>query len=237
MFDIGVARTLVLAPGLIYAPGFLDRPQQDALVAVLREVLREAPLFTPTMKRSGKIFSVAMTNCGPLGWLSDRDGGYRYEASHPVTGRPWPAIPEIALEAWRALADYPTPPEACLVNYYAPAARMALHQDRDEADFAAPVLSLSLGCSCLFRFGGTMRNGPTRSLRLHSGDALVLGGPSRLVFHGVDRIFPGSSTLLPEGGRFNLTLRRVGASRSAHPITPRRAAARIPRSSSAWADR
>jgi alkylated DNA repair protein (DNA oxidative demethylase) len=198
-----------LARGLRYVPGFLDRGRQVALLAAMREVLRAAPLFSPTMPRTGKKLSVAMSNCGPLGWVSDRDGGYRYQARHPVTGAPWPDIPQIAQDAWQALAEHRDPPQACLVNFYAAGARMALHQDRDEADFTAPVVSLSLGDSCLFRFGGIERNDPTQSLKLHSGDALVIGGASRLVFHGVDRILPGSSTLLAEGGRFNLTLRRV----------------------------
>jgi alkylated DNA repair protein (DNA oxidative demethylase) len=198
-----------LAPGLVYVPGLLDRPRQEALLAALREGLKRAPLFTPTMPRTGKAFSVKMSNCGPLGWVSDRDGGYRYQPVHPVTCKPWPAIPQIALEAWESLTDRAAPPDACLVNYYSSSARMALHQDRDEEDLAAPVVSLSLGDSCLFRFGGDKRDGATRSLRLHSGDAIVLGGSSRLVFHGVDRIFAGSSTLVEEGGRFNLTLRIV----------------------------
>jgi alkylated DNA repair protein (DNA oxidative demethylase) len=128
---------------------------------------------------------------------------------HPQTGAPWPPIPEILLNAWRELADYPHPPQACLINLYGPDARMGLHQDRDEEDFSAPVVSLSLGDSCLFRIGGTKRNDPTRSLKLSSGDALVLGGEARLAFHGVDRIMPGTSTLLPEGGRINVTMRRV----------------------------
>jgi alkylated DNA repair protein (DNA oxidative demethylase) len=135
--------------------------------------------------------------------------GYRYQPHHPETGAPWPPIPDILLAAWRDLADYPHAPEACLVNIYGPAARMGLHQDRDEADMAAPVVSLSLGDSCLFRIGGERRTDPTRTLRLASGDAVVLGGAARLAFHGVDRIIPGSSTLLAEGGRINLTLRRV----------------------------
>jgi alkylated DNA repair protein (DNA oxidative demethylase) len=194
--------------GLRILPGYLDRPAQEALLASLREVIQRAPLYTPRMPRSGKPMSVRMTNCGPLGWLTDARG-YRYEPTHPETGEPWPPIPDLVLEAWRELASYPHAPEACLINVYGPTARMGLHQDRDETDFSAPVVSLSLGDTCLFRIGGTTRNGPTHSFRLASGDALVLGGDARLAFHGVDRILPGTSTLLPEGGRINLTLRRV----------------------------
>jgi DNA oxidative demethylase len=199
---------LTLAPGLIYHPGFLDRSAQETLLADIREVVRVAPLVTPRMPRTGKPFSVRMTNCGSLGWVSD-ESGYRYQPTHPETGEAWPAIPQIALDAWIELGEYPHPPEACLVNFYAPEARMGMHQDRDEKDFDAPVISLSLGDTCVFRYGGTSRGGPTRSVRLESGDAIVLGGESRLVHHGVDRIVAGSSTLLPHGGRINLTLRRV----------------------------
>jgi alkylated DNA repair protein (DNA oxidative demethylase) len=200
--------TATVVQGLGFSPGYLDRAAQEALLAAVREVIRQAPLFTPTMPRSGKPLSVRMTNCGPLGWVSDA-GGYRYQPTHPDTGRPWPPMPEAVLRAWRDLAGYGAPPEACLINVYAPTARMGLHQDRDEQDFAAPVVSLSLGDTCLFRVGGPNRGDPTRSFRLASGDAVVLGGPARLAFHGVDRIMPGTSTLLPEGGRINLTLRRV----------------------------
>jgi alkylated DNA repair protein (DNA oxidative demethylase) len=194
--------------GLRVLPGYLDRPSQDALLGAVIEVIRRAPLYTPRMPKSGKPMSVRMTNCGPLGWMTD-EGGYRYQPTHPETGEPWPSIPDIVLKAWEALSRYPHPPEACLINLYAPTARMGLHQDRDEADLAAPVVSLSLGDTCLFRVGGSKRNDPTRSFRLGSGDALVLGGDARLAFHGVDRIMPGTSTLIAEGGRINLTLRRV----------------------------
>lgn len=200
---------LTLAPGLFYVPGYLDPAAQAGLLGDLRAILTAAPLFQPVMPKTGTPLSVRMTNCGRLGWLSDREGGYRYEPRHPVTGSPWPAMPPLVLKAWRELAGYDGDAEACLVNYYAPGSRMGLHQDRDENDFSAPVVSLSLGDSCLFRFGGTSRRGPTQSFKLHSGDAMVLGGPSRLAFHGVDRLLAGSSTLLAEGGRFNLTLRRV----------------------------
>jgi DNA oxidative demethylase len=209
--------TIPSAPtGLRLVPGLLDRGQQEELVIVLREAVRQAPLFAPVMPGTGKPFSVRMTNCGPLGWVSD-GRGYRYQPTHPLTGQPWPPIPEILAHVWAELADYPDPPQACLVNYYGPAARMGLHQDRDEEDFAAPVVSFSLGASCRFRIGGTARTAPTTSFLLTSGDVLVLAGASRLAFHGVDRIIAGTSTLLPDGGRINLTLRRVS-----RPTTRRR---------------
>jgi alkylated DNA repair protein (DNA oxidative demethylase) len=189
-------------------PGYLDRSAQEALTAAVAEIIAQAPLYAPRMPNSGSPFSVRMTNCGPLGWVSDQRG-YRYQPQHPVTGAPWPPMPPLLLEAWKELADYPHPPEACLINVYTPTARMGLHQDRDEQDFAAPVVSLSLGQTCLFRLGGTARRDPTRSFRLASGDVLVLGGHSRLAFHGVDRIITGTSTLLPDDSRINLTLRRV----------------------------
>ena len=197
-------------PGVTHWPGWLDRPAQEALVETLRAAAQAAPFFQPLMPRTGKPFSVRMTNCGELGWVSDRRG-YRYQPNHPETGEPWPPIPPVLAAAWEELSGYPHPPEACLVNFYAADARMGLHQDRDEQDFDAPVLSLSLGDACMFRIGGSTRGGPTRSVRLQSGDALLFGGPARLAFHGVDRILPGSSTLLPQGGRINLTLRRVTA--------------------------
>jgi alkylated DNA repair protein (DNA oxidative demethylase) len=199
--------------GFRFFPGLLDRDRQRELIAALRAATAAAPFFVPVMPRTGKPLSVRMTNLGALGWLSDRDGGYRYQATHPETGRPWPPIPEMVLDLWRQVADYPHDPEACLVNRYAPGARMGLHQDRDEEDFAAPVVSISLGGTCLFRIGGVRRTDPTRSLKLASGDVVVLGGASRPAFHGVDRVYPGTSTLLsgwfPDGGRINLTLRRV----------------------------
>jgi len=194
--------------GLRFYPGYLGRAAQEALVASLRQVLEAAPLYTPRMPKSGRPFTVRMSNCGPLGWTSD-EGGYRYTAAHPQTGQPWPPMPQALAALWNDVADYPHPPEACLINFYAPAAKMGLHQDRDEADFTAPVVSLSLGDSCQFRVGGLKRGDPTRSFRLNSGDLLVLGGGTRLAFHGVDRVYPGTSTLLAEGGRINLTLRRV----------------------------
>jgi alkylated DNA repair protein (DNA oxidative demethylase) len=161
------------------------------------------------MPKTGKEMSVRMTNCGELGWVTDKERGYRYQPTHPVTGRPWPPIPDTLLGLWQEVANHPLPPQACLVNFYSGKARMGLHQDRDESDFSAPVVSVSLGDDCLFRVGGTKRADPTQSFRLRSGDVVVLGGEGRLAFHGVDRIYPGTSTLLKNGGRINLTLRRV----------------------------
>jgi alkylated DNA repair protein (DNA oxidative demethylase) len=192
-----------------YFPQALDRAAQMALLAALRRVIGEAPLFTPTMPRSGNPMSVRMTNCGPLGWVTDKERGYRYQPTHPETGKPWPPIPPMLLDVWGAVAAYPFPPEACLVNYYAGDAKMGLHQDKDEEDFSAPVLSVSLGDTGVFRVGGRSRKDPTKKIELKSGDVVVLGGEDRLAYHGIDRILGGTSDLLAEGGRFNLTLRRV----------------------------
>ena len=194
---------------LEYLPGKLKDAEQGRLLGALRAVMAEAPLFTPTMPRSGKPMSVRMTNCGPLGWVTDKEQGYRYQATHPVTGKPWPAMPQALLDLWREVASYPADPEACLVNYYVGDAKMGLHQDKDEEDFAAPVVSVSLGDSAVFRVGGLTRKDPTHAFELKSGDVVVLGGDDRLAYHGIDRILPGTSDLLPEGGRLNLTLRRV----------------------------
>jgi len=194
--------------GLKIVPGYLSSSAQVSLLGAIDSVVERAPPFTPVMPRTGKPFSVRMSNCGPLGWVSDREG-YRYQPNHPVTGAPWPAIPDLLSQAWSELSGYRHPPQACLINFYDASARMGLHQDRDEEDFDAPVVSLSLGDTAVFRIGGVKRGDPTRSLRLASGDALMLGGEARLAFHGVDRIVAGTSTLLKDGGRINLTLRRV----------------------------
>lgn len=198
-----------LPNGVRYLPGRLDRAAQEHLVDLVRAVVAQAPLYVPEMPGTGKPMSVRMTNCGSLGWVTDKTRGYRYQDTHPVTEKPWPPIPQELLTLWEEVADYPRPPQACLVNFYSDDARMGLHQDKDETDLAAPVLSISLGNTCLFRVGGAQRKDPTRSFRLQSGDVVVLGGEGRLCFHGVDRIYPSTSTLLKHGGRINLTLRRV----------------------------
>jgi len=184
----------------------LDGAAQAALVEELREVIRQAPLFSP-MTPYGKPMSVRMTSAGKYGWYADRKG-YRYVPEHPG-GVPWPPIPETILSLWRDLASAERGPDCCLINFYGEGARMGMHQDRDEADFSWPVLSLSLGDDGLFRVGNTTRGGKTESVWLQSGDAAVIGGEARLVYHGVDRIRFGSSSLLPKGGRINITCRVV----------------------------
>jgi DNA oxidative demethylase len=196
---------LMLGDAQVY-PGWLDPAAQAALVEDLRAVIRAAPLVRPVTP-GGRPMSVRMTAAGRFGWVSDRKG-YRYARSHP-SGVDWPPIPERVLAIWRALSDCARDPECCLVNWYGEGARMGLHQDRDEADFSCPVVSVSLGDDGLFRVGGTERGDRTVSHWLRSGDVVVLGGSARLAWHGVDRIRFGSSTLLANGGRINLTLRVV----------------------------
>jgi DNA oxidative demethylase len=200
-----------LPEGVRFLPDYFDAAAQQALVDAVRDVVKAAPLFTPVMPKTGVAMSVRMTNCGSLGWVTDKANGYRYQPTHPETGEPWPAMPDMLLDLWHDVANYAEPPEACLVNFYNETAKMGLHQDRDEHDFAAPVVSVSLGDEARFKIGGTARGGKTQSIMLRSGDVLVMGGSSRLAFHGIDRIYPCTSTLLPKGGRINLTLRRVNA--------------------------
>ena len=199
----------VLPKGVHWIPGYLDTQAQNRVVEDIRTVVTQAPLFVPRMPRSGKPMSVRMTNCGTLGWVTDQHQGYRYQATHPQTGTPWPDIPASVSKIWEDLSGCSYPAEACLVNFYEPSAKMGLHQDRDEEEFSSPVISLSLGDTCLFRVGGTNRSDKTTSFKLKSGDAVILSGESRLCFHGVDRIYPETSSLLNKGGRINLTLRRV----------------------------
>jgi DNA oxidative demethylase len=192
--------------GFRYWPGALSPSDQAALRDEVLAAVARAPFYRPVTP-GGRAFSVEMTGLGPLGWVSDR-AGYRYQPTHPVTNEPWPPIPARLLELWRVLTDGAAPPDSCLVNLYRTGARMGLHQDRDEQDHAAPVLSVSLGDTAVFRIGAA-QGGPTQSIRLASGDVCALTGPARLARHGVDRVIAGSSTLLPDGGRLNLTLRRA----------------------------
>ncbi|RYF94717.1 MAG: alpha-ketoglutarate-dependent dioxygenase AlkB [Caulobacteraceae bacterium] len=199
---------MTVPSGFQLLPAALDLPAQKALAEAVLAAIAAAPTahyVTP----GGKAMSVAMSNLGPLGWVSDARG-YRYQALHPRSGEPWPPIPQVLLDLWARHADPQVPPDACLVNLYRGTAKMGLHQDRDEADLRFPVLSVSLGDTAAFRIGAATRGGKTASVRLASGDVCVLGGEARLAFHGVDRIIPGSSSLIPGGGRLNLTLRRAG---------------------------
>jgi alkylated DNA repair protein (DNA oxidative demethylase) len=190
-------------------PGLLSRAEQEALRDAVFARLRQGPLYVPRMPNSGAPMRVRMSNFGPLGWVTDKERGYRYQDTHPDTGQAWPGMPEQVLDLWDKLSGYPAPPEACLVNFYEGDARMGLHVDSDEEAWDAPVLSVSLGDTAIFRIGGTLRSDPTRSVRLASGDVCMLGGGARRAYHGVDRIMTGTSRLLPKGGRINLTLRRV----------------------------
>ncbi|MGI9481068.1 MAG: alpha-ketoglutarate-dependent dioxygenase AlkB [Hyphomicrobiales bacterium] len=194
--------------GFRHIPGYISETGRAALREIIREIVAQAPLFNPVMPRTGKPFSVRMTSCGTLGWVSDKSG-YRYQPNHPVTGKPWPQMPQEILRIWNELACYQHEPECCLVNFYRSGAKMGLHRDEDEQDFDAPVVSISLGDTALFRIGGLERKSPASSFKLFSGDVVVLGGRARLAYHGVSRIYEGTSTLLKNGGRVNLTLRRV----------------------------
>ena len=200
--------TVTTIQGFVLHPGYLSPEAQADLTAEVLAQARQAPFYRP-ITPGGKAMSVETTNLGPLGWVTDA-AGYRYQATHPLTGGPWPAIPQVLLDIWTQLADPVTPPDACLVNLYRGEARMGLHQDRDETDFSFPVLSVSLGDTAVFRLGGLQRRDPTRSMRLTSGDICLLTGQARQAHHGVDRILAGSSRLIPGGGRINLTLRRAG---------------------------
>jgi len=193
--------------GFRLIPQALEEAAQAELVAAVMAAAQAAPFHSP-MTPYGRPMSVGQTSFGPLGWVSDATG-YRYDPVHPLTGLPWPAMPQALLDLWARYAEADRPPDSCLINLYRGSARMGLHVDADEADHAVPVLSVSLGDTAIFRLGGERRGDPTRSVRLASGDVCVLGGAARRSYHGVDRIIAGSSRLIEGGGRINLTLRRA----------------------------
>lgn len=195
--------------GFRHLPDRLDSGAQRQVLALVEGIAAAAPFDRFVMPGSGRPLSVDMTNAGPLGWVTDRSG-YRYSPTHLRTRAPWPPIPAELLALWDALTGYPAPPECCLVNRYQGAgARMGLHRDEDEQALDAPILNISLGDTAIFRLGGRRRGDPTRSFPVTSGTIMVFGGPSRTFYHGIDRVLPGTSTLVPGGGRINLTLRRV----------------------------
>jgi alkylated DNA repair protein (DNA oxidative demethylase) len=200
-----------LPMGFHYLRGCLNEAAQKALLSDIRRVLDEAPLFRQEMPRTGAPLSVLMSNAGDWGWVTDREGGYRYQPQHPLTAKPWPPIPQRLLSLWQNATREKRPPNLCLINYYDEDARLGLHQDRGDSSLDAPVVSVSLGDRATFVFGGLSRKDPVRQLELRSGDVVWFGGPSRLIYHGVTGIMPGTSQLLAEGGRINLTLRRVDA--------------------------
>ncbi|MCY4152056.1 MAG: alpha-ketoglutarate-dependent dioxygenase AlkB [Aestuariivita sp.] len=194
------------ARDFIVHKGYLNLAQQRNLVDELRSVVRRAPLFRP-LTPYGKPMRVQMTSAGRYGWYSDHRG-YRYIECHP-SGGAWPNVPDTALAVWSKLVSEQRQPDCCLINFYDQDSRMGMHQDKDEADFSWPVLSISLGDEALFRMGNEKRGGSTESLWLHSGDIVIMAGAARLKYHGIDRIRSGSSGLLTKGGRINLTLRVV----------------------------
>lgn len=200
--------------GFHYLPGYFDAADQSALLADVCAVLAEAPLFQQAMPKTGAPLSVKMSNAGAFGWVTDREDGYRYQALHPQTGKPWPPIPSSLLDLWTGLTEEFVPANLCLINFYDTEARLGLHQDKGASSLDAPVVSVSLGDDATFLVGGMNRKDPVRRLRLRSGDVVWFGGPARLIYHGVQGIVPGSSPLLPDGGftesgRLNLTLRRI----------------------------
>lgn len=202
-----------LPDGTRYHAQALDAAAQRRLIGDLAQVLSAAPFYRPAMPRSGKPFSILMSNCGALGWVADKTG-YRYQATHPATGTPWPPIPSSLLDIWSTYAEYEQPPEACLINLYTPGTQLGSHVDADEENRAAPVVSVSLGADAVFHVGGLTRTAPKTRLTLRSGDVLVLAGASRDAYHGIDRVLSTTRLALPpdlapDGGRINLTMRRV----------------------------
>lgn len=201
--------------GFAHYPLYFTPAEQEGLIKAVKEGIAQAPFYQPTMPRTGAPLSVVMSNFGSLGWVTDKERGYRYEPAHPKTGAPWPALPEILGALWDKLTQYPARPEACLINWYRQAgdggkgAKMGLHVDNDENELRAPVVSVSLGDPAMFRIGGPKRGGPTAGLKLFSGDVVVLAGEARLCHHGVSKVYYGESALVPKGGRINLTMRRV----------------------------
>ena len=197
--------------GFSYRPLYFSTEEQSTLIGAVKQGVLQAPFFIPTMPRTGTAMSVALSNFGPLGWVTDKDRGYRYEPRHPKNGAAWPELPSLLVKLWDEVTGYPARPEACLINWYRPesASKMGMHVDNDENELCAPVVSVSLGDPAMFRIGGPKRGGPTQGIKLYSGDVIVLAQDARLCYHGVSKVFYGESALVPRGGRINLTMRRV----------------------------
>jgi len=195
--------------GFTHYPLYFDAAQQHALIEAVREGVKQAPFFIARMPRTGTPMSVALSNFGTLGWVSDKERGYRYEPVHPVSGEPWAPMPKLLLDLWDEVTGYPVEPECCLINWYKDGAKMGAHIDNDEQDAKAPVVSISLGDPAMFRMGGSERGGPTKGIKLFSGDVVVMAGESRFCYHSVSKVYYGESALVPRGGRINLTMRRV----------------------------
>jgi alkylated DNA repair protein (DNA oxidative demethylase) len=198
-----------MADGAVLLRG-LAKPVEAELIAALREIVAHAP-FRHMVTPGGHSMSVAMTNCGSFGWVTDRTG-YRYDANDPESAKPWPAMPpsfcELARQAALEAGFVSFAPDACLINRYEPGAKMSLHQDKDEKDFGAPIVSVSLGLPAVFLFGGLKRSDKPRRFRLEHGDVVVWGGPSRLYFHGIAPLADGEHPLLGRQ-RINLTFRKA----------------------------
>jgi alkylated DNA repair protein (DNA oxidative demethylase) len=198
-----------MAEGAVLLRDFA-RPFEAGLIADLRDIVAQAP-FRHMVTPGGHRMSVAMTNCGSAGWVADRTG-YRYDANDPLAGKPWPAMPpsfcRLAGQAATQAGFGDFAPDACLINCYRPGAKMSLHQDRDEHDFGAPIVSVSLGLPAIFLFGGLKRSDKPRRFPLRHGDVVVWGGPARLAFHGVAPLANGEHILLGSQ-RFNLTFRKA----------------------------
>jgi len=194
-----------IIPGLEYFPNYLSEARLNILQQEINLALVKAPLFKPTMPKTGKEFSVYMSNMGNIGWVSDKIGGYRYQSYHPYTEQKWPKISDNILDIWHGVTGLQILPDCCLINYYNINSKMGLHVDNDEEDFSYPVLSISIGNTALFRFGGLKKSDKTKSMKLNHGDVLMMSGPSRLVYHGIDKIYPSNKF----DNRINLTLRKI----------------------------
>lgn len=195
--------------GFAHYPLYFSPDEQIALIEAVKDATQTAPFFQPTMPRTGTPLSVVMSNFGPLGWVTDKARGYRYDPTHPKTQTPWPPLPEALQRLWDDVSGWSAPPEACLINWYREGSKMGLHVDNDERATNAPVVSVSLGDPAMFRLGGPKRGGKTHGIKLFSGDVVVLAGQARQCYHGVSKVYYGESALVPKGGRINLTMRRV----------------------------